>query len=151
MWESDSKESWALKNWCFWTVVLEKTLESPLDCKEIKPVYPKGIQSRIFRIIILEKEMTTYSSTPAWKISWMEVPGGLQSMGPQRVGHDWATSLHEGDALSFLVHHIIRYVISICPITSKVHFNHLIKFTLTIWFNHLFAKSIHYNITTFSL
>ena len=48
MWELDYKESWALKNWCFWTVVLEKTLESPLDFKEIKPVHPKGNQSRIF-------------------------------------------------------------------------------------------------------
>ena len=48
MWESDSKESWALKNWCFWTVVLEKILESPLDCKEIRPVHPKGDQSWIF-------------------------------------------------------------------------------------------------------
>ena len=48
MWELDYKESWVLKNWCFWTVVLEKTLESPLDCKEIKPVNPKGIQSWIF-------------------------------------------------------------------------------------------------------
>ena len=42
------KKSWALKNWCFWTVVLEKTLESSLDCKEIKPVNPKGFQSWIF-------------------------------------------------------------------------------------------------------
>ena len=48
MWESDYKESWALRNWCFWTVVLEKTLESPLDCKEIQPVHPKGNQSWIF-------------------------------------------------------------------------------------------------------
>ena len=48
MWELDHKESWVLKNWCLWTVVLEKTLESPLDCKEIKPVYPKGNQSWIF-------------------------------------------------------------------------------------------------------
>ena len=48
MWELDYKESWALKNWCFWTVELEKTLESPLDCKEIKPVNPKGDQSWIF-------------------------------------------------------------------------------------------------------
>ena len=47
MWELDHKESWALKNWCFWTVVLEKTLESPLDCKEIKPVNPKRNQSWI--------------------------------------------------------------------------------------------------------
>ena len=48
MWESDCKESWALKNWRFWTVVLEKTLESPLDCKEIQPVHPKGDQSWVF-------------------------------------------------------------------------------------------------------
>ena len=48
MWELDHKQSWAPKNWCFWTVVLEKTLESPLDCKEIKPVNPKGNQSWIF-------------------------------------------------------------------------------------------------------
>ena len=48
MWKLDNKESWAPKNWCFWTVVLEKTLESPLDCKEIQPVHPKGDQSWIF-------------------------------------------------------------------------------------------------------
>ena len=48
MWELDYKKSWALKNWCFWTVMLEKTLESPLDCKEIQPVHPGGNQSWIF-------------------------------------------------------------------------------------------------------
>ena len=48
MWELDSKESWAPKNWHFWTVVVEKTLESPLDCQEIQPVHPKGDQSLIF-------------------------------------------------------------------------------------------------------
>ena len=48
MWELDYKESWGPKNWCFWTVVLEKTLEGPLDCKEIQPVEPKGNQSWIF-------------------------------------------------------------------------------------------------------
>ena len=48
MWELDHKESWALKNWCFWTVVLEKALESPLDSKDIQPVHPKGNQSWIF-------------------------------------------------------------------------------------------------------
>ena len=48
MWELDYKERWALKNWCFWTVVLEKTLESPLACKEIQPVHPKGDQSWVF-------------------------------------------------------------------------------------------------------
>ena len=48
MWELDYKESWVLKNWCFWTVVLDKTLESPLDCKEIQSVHPKGNQSWVF-------------------------------------------------------------------------------------------------------
>ena len=48
MWELDDKESWAAKNWCFWTVVLEKALESPLDSKDIQPVHPKGNQSWIF-------------------------------------------------------------------------------------------------------
>ena len=48
MWELDYKDIWALKNWCFWTVVLEKTFESPLDCKEIQPVHPKGDHSWVF-------------------------------------------------------------------------------------------------------
>ena len=48
MWELDCEENWVLRNWCFWTVVLEKTLESPLDCKEIQPVHPKGDQSWMF-------------------------------------------------------------------------------------------------------
>ena len=48
MWELDYKESWEPKNWCFWIVMLEKTLESPLDCKEIQPFHPKGNQSWIF-------------------------------------------------------------------------------------------------------
>jgi len=48
MWELDCNETWVLKNWCFWTVVLEKTLESPLDCKQIQPVHPKGNQSSVF-------------------------------------------------------------------------------------------------------
>ena len=48
MWELDYKESWALKNWCFWSVVLEKILESPLDSRKVQPVHPKGNQSLIF-------------------------------------------------------------------------------------------------------
>ena len=48
MWKLNYKEGWVPKNWCFWTVVLEKTLESPLDCKEIQPVHPKGNQSWLF-------------------------------------------------------------------------------------------------------
>ena len=48
MWKLDCEASWVPKNWCFWTVVLKKTLESPLDCKEIQPVHPKGDQSWVF-------------------------------------------------------------------------------------------------------
>ena len=75
MWELDYKESWAPKNWCFWTVVLEKTLESPLDCKEIQPVNLKGNQSRIF-IGRTDAEaetnsLATWSEEPShWKRPW---------------------------------------------------------------------------------
>ena len=58
MWELDHKGSWAPKNWCFWPVVLEKTLESPLDCKEIQPVHPKGNQSWISRLMLKLKLQT---------------------------------------------------------------------------------------------
>ena len=60
MWELDYKESWALKNWSFWTVVLEKTPESPLDCKEIQPVHPKGDQSWVFIAWLLLKLKLQY-------------------------------------------------------------------------------------------
>ena len=70
MWELDSKESWAPKNWCFWTVVLEKTLESPLDCKEIEPVHPKGNQSWIF-IGRTDAEAETLIFWPPHAKSWL--------------------------------------------------------------------------------
>ena len=132
--ELDYKESWAQKNWCFWTVVLEKTLESPLDCKEIQPVHSKGNQSWIFfertdaeaETPILwppdvknwliwkdpdagkdwrweEKDDRGWNDwmasltqwTWVWVHSgswwWTEKPGVLQSMGSQRIGHDWVT------------------------------------------------------------
>ena len=137
MWELDLKESWVLKNWYFWTVVLEKTLESPLDSKEIKPVSPKGNQPWIFiartdaeaKTPILwppasknwligkdpdagkdwrqEEKGTTgwdgwlasltqwtwvWASSRSWW--WTGRPAVLQSMGSQRVGHDWATELN---------------------------------------------------------
>ena len=60
MWELDYKESWAPKNWCFWTVVLEKTLESPLDSKEIQPVHPKGNQPWIFNLRTDAEEKLQY-------------------------------------------------------------------------------------------
>ena len=70
MWELDYKQSWALENWCFWTVVLEKTLESPLDCKEIQPVHPKGNQSWIF-IERTDAEAETPVLWPPIAKSWL--------------------------------------------------------------------------------
>ena len=131
MWELDYKESWVPKNWCFWTVVLEKTLESPLDCKEIQPVHPKGNQPCIFirrtdaeaeapiiwppdgKKWLIEKALMLgkieggrrdcwMASLTQWTWVWLNSgswwwtgrPGMLQSMGPQRVRHDWATELN---------------------------------------------------------
>ena len=70
MWELDYKESCALKNWCFWTVVLEKTLESPLDCKEIQPVHPKENQSWLF-IGRTDAEIETPILCPPDVKSWL--------------------------------------------------------------------------------
>ena len=137
LWELDYKENWAPKNWCFWTVVLEKTLESPLDCNEIQPVHPKGNQSwpfiggtdvkaetpilwppdvkswliwkdpdagkdwaqeekgmiedEVLDGITDSMEMSLSNSGSWW---WTGRPGKLQSMGLQRVRHDWATGLN---------------------------------------------------------
>ena len=69
MWELDCEESWVLKNWCFWTVVLEKTLESPLDCKESQPVHPKGDQSWVFfRRTDAETPIFWPPDTKSWQI-----------------------------------------------------------------------------------
>ena len=139
MWELDYKESWAPKNWCFWILVLEKTLESPLDRKGIKPINPKGNQSwneysleglmlklklqyfghvmqrtdSLEKILMLGKlkaggegddrggdgwmaSLTLW--TWVWITSgswwWTGKPGMLQSMGLQRVGHNWVTELN---------------------------------------------------------
>ena len=127
MWKLDYKESWTLKNWCFRTVVLEKTLENHWECKEIQPVHPKGNQSWIF-IGRTDVETGTPILWPPdvkswliWKdpdagkdwrweekgmtedeaVGWHRVNSGswwwtgrlgmLQSMGLQRVRHDWVT------------------------------------------------------------
>ena len=136
MWELDYKESWAPKNWWFWTVVLEKTLESPLDYKEIQSVHPKGNQSWVFivrtdaeaKTPILwlfdeknwliwkdpdagkdwgqEEKGTTEDEMVGWhhwlnghefesgRWWWTGKPGVLQSIGSQRVIHNWATELN---------------------------------------------------------
>ena len=70
MWELDYKKSWALKNWCFWTVVLEKTLKSSLDCEEIQPVHPKGDQSWVF-IERTDVEAETPILWPPDATSWL--------------------------------------------------------------------------------
>ena len=70
MWELDCEERWVLKNWCFCTVVLEKTLESPLDCKEIQPVHPKGDQSWVF-IGRTDAEVETPIVWPPHAKSWL--------------------------------------------------------------------------------
>ena len=72
MWELDSKKSWVLKNWCFWTVVLEKTLESPLDCKEIQPVHPKGNQSGYSLEGLMLKLKLWYFGHLMWKTDSFE-------------------------------------------------------------------------------
>ena len=98
MWELDHKEGWALKNWCFWTVVLEKTLESPLDCKEIQPVHPKGNQSWIFfgrtdaeALTLLAtwcEELTHWEKKPC---CWERLKAG--GKGDDRRWDDWLASL----------------------------------------------------------
>ena len=77
MWELDYKESWVPKNWCFWTVVLEKTLESPLDCKELQPAHPKGDQSWVFigRTDEAETPMLWPPDAKSWLI-WKDPDAG---------------------------------------------------------------------------
>ena len=72
MWELDYKESWAAKNWWFWTVVLEKTLESPLGCKEIQPVHPKGDQSWCSLEGLMLKLKLQYFGHLMWRIDSLE-------------------------------------------------------------------------------
>ena len=148
-----AKESWALKNWCFWTAVLEKTLETPLDCKEIQPVHPKGNQSWIFigrtdaeaeTLILWPPDVKNWviwndsyagkdwrheekGSTEDEMVGWHhrlaghefeQAPGVgdgrgagvLQSMGSQRVGHDWATELNWPGHIHALFSRLFSYI-----------------------------------------
>ena len=98
MWELDWEESWALKNWCFWTVVLEKTLESPLDCKEIQPVHPKGDQSWVL-IRRTDAEAETPILWPPhaeevthWKRPWCWEGLGAGGEGDDRGWDGWMAS-----------------------------------------------------------
>ena len=98
MWELDCEESWAPKNWCFWTVVLEKTLESPLDCKEIQPVHSKEYQSWVFFARTDAKAETPILWLPhvkSWLIGkdWCWEGLGAGGEGDNRRWDDWMTSL----------------------------------------------------------
>ena len=101
MWELDREESWALKNWCFWTMVLEKTLESPLDCKEVQPVYPKGDQSWVFIGRTDAKAETPILRPPHgkrlwkshWKRLWCWEGLGAGGEGNNRGWDGWMASL----------------------------------------------------------
>ena len=88
MWELDYKESWALKNWCFWTMVLEKTLESPLDCKEIQPVHPKGNQSWVFIGRTDVEAQLQYFGHLMWRVDSLEKTLMLGGIGGRRRGDD---------------------------------------------------------------
>ena len=98
MWELDYKESWVPKNWCFWTVVLEKTLESPLDFKEIQPVHPKGNQSWVFiGRIAVEAECSTLG-TWCEELTHLKRPWCWERLraggeGDNRGWDDWMASL----------------------------------------------------------
>ena len=87
MWELDCEESWVPKNWCFWTAVLEKTLESPLDCKEIQPVHPKGVQSWVF-IGRIDVETETPILWPPDAKSWLiwKDPDAGRDWGQEKKG-----------------------------------------------------------------
>ena len=91
MWKLDCEESWALKNWCFWTVVLEKTLESPLDCKEIQPVHSEGDQSWDFLEGMMLKLKLQYFGHLKWRGDSLEktlMLGGIEGRrrrGQQRM------------------------------------------------------------------
>ena len=90
MCELDYKESWVPKNWCFWTMVLEKTLESPLDCKEIQPVHPKGDQSWMF-IGRTDVEAETPILWPPDAKSWLiwKDPDGGKDRGQEKGTTGW--------------------------------------------------------------
>ena len=99
MWELDCEESWAPKNWCFWTVVLEKTLETPFDCKEIQPVHPKEDQSWVFIGRTYAESWnsntltTTWEQLTHWKIPWCSEGLGSGGEGDDRGLDGWMASL----------------------------------------------------------
>ena len=98
MWELDCEESWVPNNWCFWTVVLEKTLESPLDCKKIQPVHSKGDQSWVFigRTHVKSWNSNTLATSCKelnhWKRPWFREGLGSGGEGDDRGWDGWMAS-----------------------------------------------------------
>ena len=86
MWELDCEESWMPNNWCFWTVVLEKTLESPLDCKEFQPVHPKGDQSWVSLEGLMLKLLLQYFGHLMRRVDSLEKTLMLGDIGGRRRG-----------------------------------------------------------------
>ena len=154
MWELDYKESWVLKSWCFWRVVLEKTLESPLNCRRsnqsiLKEISPEcsleGLMLKLNSNPLATwcEELTHWkrpwcwerlraggeghdrrwdgwmASPTQWTWVWVNCrswwwtgrPGVLQSMGSQRVGHDWVIELNWGQARSLNNHNIFEGIL----------------------------------------
>ena len=104
MWELDCEESWAPKNWCFRTVVLEKTLESPLDCKEIQPVHSKGDQPWVLLEGMMLKRKLQYFGHLMQRVDSLEKTlmlggiGGRRKRGQQRMG--WLDSITDSTDVS---------------------------------------------------
>ena len=88
MWELDYKESWVPKNWCFWTVVLQKTLESPLDCKEIQPVHPKGNRPEYSLEGLMLKLKLQYLATWCEELTLLKRPWCWERLKVRREGDD---------------------------------------------------------------
>ena len=181
MWELNYKESWVLKNWCFWIVVLEKTLESPLHSKEIQPLHPKQKQFWMFigrtdaeaetpilwppdaknwswkrpwcwdRLKVGEEDSRGWDGWMALSIQWTWLwvnsgsswwtgrPGVLQSMGSQRVRHNWATELNWTE---------LMYSLSFCSLfwgCSCCSFLFLTSFVLWIINRNSFRRLGYFN------
>ena len=125
MWELDSKESWALKNWCFRTVMLEKTLESPLDCKEIQPVYPKGDQSWVF-IGRTDAEAETPILWPLDAKDWFSISPSNEHSGLISFMMDWLDLLTvQGTLKTLLQYHSSKASVLRCSAFFIVQFSHL--------------------------
>ena len=101
MWELDYKESWAPKNWYFWTVVLEKTLESPLDCREIQPVHPKGAQSWCSLEGLMLKLKLQYFGHLMWRVDSLEKTLMLGGTEGRRTEDEMAGWHHRLDGHQF--------------------------------------------------